>query len=103
MDSSSSSGDRIESSGGAAKRVESENVEINAVEAVPDDEAIAAEAASGDDETTAPDVSSREKNVATEVSVNEDVISMDELEATEAFFDDEPSASASNPESVESC
>ena len=36
-----------------------------------------------------------------EASTDEDAVSMDELEAVEASFDDVPIASASNPKSVE--
>ena len=36
-----------------------------------------------------------------EASTEEDVVSMDELEAAEASFDNSPVASASNPRSVE--
>uniref|UniRef100_A0A2N9ETN5 Aminotransferase-like plant mobile domain-containing protein n=1 Tax=Fagus sylvatica TaxID=28930 RepID=A0A2N9ETN5_FAGSY len=63
-------------------------------------EAVAAEVNS-DDKATASDASSGEKDAVAEASTDEDAVSMDELEAVEASFDDVPVASASNPRFVE--
>jgi hypothetical protein len=53
------------------------------------------------DERTASGAFSRGEGMVAEASTGEDVVSMDELEAAEASFDDVPLASASNPRSVE--
>ena len=85
MDSSSSSGDGTEFFEAVAERVGVEDVEINAAEAVFEEETIATKAASAE-ETTAPDVSFGEEVTVAEASTNEDVVSMDELEAAKALL-----------------
>ena len=100
LDSSSSSSDKTGSSGATAKEIKDEDAEIDAAEAVSDEETVATEVNS-DDETTTSDASSGEEGVVAEAGTDEDVVSMDKLEAAEAFFDDVPVASASNPRSVE--
>ena len=61
---------------------------------------MAAEVNSADERTASGAFSGGEGMVAG-ASTEEDVVSMDELEAVEASFDDVPLASASNPRSVE--
>ena len=100
MDSSSSSGDGTKFFEAIAERVGVEDVEINAAEAVFEEETIATKAASAK-ETTAPDVSFGEEVAVAEASNNEDVVSKDELEAAKASFDDVSTASTSNPKSIE--
>ena len=98
--SSSSSSDRTDSSEAAAEEVEDEDAETSAAEVVFYEETVLAEVAS-DDEATATDASSGEEGVVVEASIDENNISMDELEAAEASFDIVPIASTSNPRSVE--
>ncbi len=95
-----SSNYRTSSSGATAEEIEDEDAEINVAKAVSDEEIIAAEVAS-DDEATAIDTSSGEKGTVSEANTDEDIISMDELEAAETSFDNVLVASASNPISVE--
>ena len=54
-----------------------------------------------DDEAIATDASSKEEGTVARVNTDEDIVSMDELEAAEASFDNIPVASASNPRFVE--
>ena len=54
-----------------------------------------------DDEATATDASSGEEGTMAEANIDEDIMSMDELEAVEASFDNVLIAFAINPRSVE--
>uniref|UniRef100_A0A2N9EV39 Aminotransferase-like plant mobile domain-containing protein n=1 Tax=Fagus sylvatica TaxID=28930 RepID=A0A2N9EV39_FAGSY len=98
--SSSSSSDRSDPSGAAAEGIRGEVVEVDAAEAVSDAENVAAEVNSTD-ESTASSTSSGGESVEAGTSTEEDEVSVDELEAAEASFDNSPVASASNPRSVE--
>ncbi len=49
-----------------------------------------------EDEATATNASSEEEIPMAEATTNEDTVSMDELEAVEATFDDVPAAFAGN-------
>ena len=101
MNSSSlSSSDRSDLSGAAAEGIRGEDVEVEAAEAVFDVENVAAEVSSAN-KSTASSTSSGEEGAVAETNTDEDVVSMDELEAAEASFDDVPIASASNPRSAE--
>jgi hypothetical protein len=97
---SSSSSDRSDPSGAVAEGIRGENVEIDVAEAVSDAETVAAKVNSAE-ESTASSASSGGEGVVVETSTEEDVVSMDELEAVKASFDNAPMASASNPISVE--
>jgi hypothetical protein len=98
--SSSSSSDRSDPSGVAAKGIRGEDVGIDAAETVSDVETVAAEVNSAN-ESTASSASSGGEGVVARTSNEEDAVSMDELEAAEASFDNAPTASASNPRSAE--
>uniref|UniRef100_A0A2N9EZL5 Uncharacterized protein n=1 Tax=Fagus sylvatica TaxID=28930 RepID=A0A2N9EZL5_FAGSY len=87
------------SSGAAAEEIEDEDAEIDAAETVSDAETVAAEVNSADERTASGTFSGGEGMVA-EASTEKDVVSIDELEAAEASFDDVPLASASNPRSI---
>ena len=101
MDSSSSSlSDRSDPSGVAVEGIRGEDVGIDAAETVSDAETVAAEVNSAD-ESTASSASSGGEGVVAGTSTEEDAVSMDELEAAEASFDNAPTASASNPRSAE--
>jgi hypothetical protein len=100
LDSSLSSSDRTDSSGAATEEVEDEDAEIDVAKTASDEETVVAEVAS-DDEATATNASFGEEGAVAEASIDEDIVSMYELEAAEAFFDNVPVASASNPRSVE--
>jgi hypothetical protein len=82
--SSSSSSDRIDSSGATAEEVEDEDAETGATE-VFYEETVLAEVAS-DDEATATDASFGEEGVVVEASIDENNISMDELEAAKLLL-----------------
>uniref|UniRef100_A0A2N9GB03 Uncharacterized protein n=1 Tax=Fagus sylvatica TaxID=28930 RepID=A0A2N9GB03_FAGSY len=81
------------SSGAAAEEIEDEDAEIDAAETVSDAETVAAEVNSADERTASGTFSGGEGMVA-EASTEKDVVSIDELEAAEASFDDVPLASA---------
>ena len=98
--SSSSSSDRSDPSGVTAERVRGEDVGIDAAETVSDAETVAAKVNSAD-ECTASSASSGREGVVAGTSTEEDAVSMDELEAAEASFDNAPTVSSSNPRSVE--
>jgi hypothetical protein len=83
--SSSSSSDRIDSSGATAEEVEDEDAETGATEVVFYEETVLAEVAS-DDEATATDASFGEEGVVVEASIDENNISMDELEAAKLLL-----------------
>jgi hypothetical protein len=98
--SSSSSSDRSDPSGVVAEGIGDEDVEIDAAEAVSDAENVAAEVNSADESTTSS-ASSGGEGVVAGTSTEEDVVSMDELEAAEASFDNTLIASASSPRPAE--
>ena len=100
MDSSSSSGDRNDPSGAAAEGVGGEDVEIDVAEIVSDAEIVTVEVNSAD-ESTASSAFSGGEGVVAETSTEEDVVSIDELVAVEASFDNVPLTSASNLRFVE--
>ena len=100
MDSSSFSSDKGDPSGAAAEGVENEDIEVDAAETVSDAETVAAEVNSVD-ESTASGASSGGEGMVAGTSIEEDEVSMDELEAAEASFDNTPVASANNPRSIE--
>ena len=100
LDSPLSSSDSSDPSRAAAEGIKSEDAEIDAAETVSGAEAIAAEINSANESTTSSASSGGEGMVAG-TSTEEDEVSMDELEAAEAAFDNTPTASASNPRSVE--
>ena len=95
--SSSSSSDRSDPSGVTVERVRGEDVGIDAAETVSDAETVAAKVNSAD-ECTASSASSGREGVVAGTSTEEDAVSMDELEAAEASFDNTPIASASSPD-----
>ena len=95
-----SSNDSTSSSGAATEEIEDEDAEIDIAKAVSDEGTIVAEVAS-DDEATATDASSGKEGVVAEANTDENNISIDELEAAEASFDNVPVAFASNLRSVE--
>ena len=95
--SSSSSSDRSDPSRVAEKGIGDKDVEINVAEIVSDAENVAAEVNSAD-ESTASSASSKGEGVVAGTSTEEDAVSMDELEAAEASFDNTPIASASSPD-----
>uniref|UniRef100_A0A2N9IL65 Aminotransferase-like plant mobile domain-containing protein n=1 Tax=Fagus sylvatica TaxID=28930 RepID=A0A2N9IL65_FAGSY len=96
---SSSSSDKGDPSGAGLERTESEDAEITAAETVSGAKNVAAEVNSVD-ESTASSTSSGEEGVEAGTSTEEDEVSMDELEAAEATFDNASTASASKPESA---
>jgi hypothetical protein len=98
--SSSSSSDEGDPSGAAAKRTESEDAKIVAAETVSGAENVVAEVSSAD-ESTASSTSPDEKGVKAGTSIEEDEVSMDELEAAEAAFDSASTVSASKSRSAE--
>uniref|UniRef100_A0A2N9FCT9 Aminotransferase-like plant mobile domain-containing protein n=1 Tax=Fagus sylvatica TaxID=28930 RepID=A0A2N9FCT9_FAGSY len=95
LSSSSSLSDKDNPSGAAAEEVESEDTETAAAETVSGADDFAAEASSANEGT----VSSTSSGART--SAEEDEVSMDELEAAEAAFDSDSTASASRLESAE--
>jgi hypothetical protein len=96
---SSSSSDKGDPSGAGLERTESEDAEITAAETVSGAKNVATEVNSVD-ESTASSTSSGEEGVEAGTSTEEDEVSMDELEAAEATFDNASTASASKPESA---
>ena len=98
--SSSSSSDKGDPFGAAAKRTESEDAEITAAETVSGAKAVAAEINSTD-ESTASSASSGGESMVAGTSTEENEVSMDELEAAEASFDNSLVASANDSRSVE--
>ena len=98
MDSSSSSlSDRSDPSGVAVEEIKDEDAEIDTAETVSNAETVAAEVNSAD-ESTASSASFGGEGVVAGTSTEEDAVSMDELEAAEASFDNTPIASASSPD-----
>uniref|UniRef100_A0A2N9EL25 Aminotransferase-like plant mobile domain-containing protein n=1 Tax=Fagus sylvatica TaxID=28930 RepID=A0A2N9EL25_FAGSY len=83
-----------------AEGVENEDIEVDAAETVFEAETVAVEVNSVD-ESTASGASSGGEGMVAGTSTEEDEVSMDELEAAEASFDNTPVASASNPRFVE--
>ena len=96
---SSSSSDKGDPSGASLERTESEDAEIAATETVFGAKNVVAEVSSVD-ESTASSTSSGEEGVEAGTSTEEDEVSMDELEAAKATFDNASTASASKPGSV---
>uniref|UniRef100_A0A2N9FH00 Uncharacterized protein n=1 Tax=Fagus sylvatica TaxID=28930 RepID=A0A2N9FH00_FAGSY len=79
------------SSGAAAEEIEDEDAEIDAVETVSECRRLLAAEVNSADESTASGAFSGGEGMVAEASTEEDVVSMDELEAAEASFDDVPS------------
>uniref|UniRef100_A0A2N9J9H8 Aminotransferase-like plant mobile domain-containing protein n=1 Tax=Fagus sylvatica TaxID=28930 RepID=A0A2N9J9H8_FAGSY len=118
LSSSSSSSDKDDPSGAAAKEIESEDTETATAKETEneDTEGAAAETVSGADDFTADisladigsldtdaiiNASSEEKDVEAGASTEDDEVSMDELGAVGATSDSDSTASASKPKSAE--
>jgi hypothetical protein len=105
LSSSSSSSDKDDPSGAAAKEIESEDTETAAAETVSGADDFAADISSADSGSVDTDAilsaSSGEKDVEAGVDTEEDEVSMDELEAAEASSESTPVVSASRPISAE--
>ena len=100
MSSSSSASDSSDPSRVAAERVESEDAEASAAEAVSGSDDFAVDISSVD-KSVALSTSSWEEGMVAGTSAEEDEVSMDELRAAEAAFDSDSTAFASKPKSAE--